>query len=44
MKVDNGTIQSIFEDVSNIIATCILIYNLCIVNNEGIEDELIVKI
>ena len=27
----------------NIVVTCIILYNLCIVNNIGIEDEWIVE-
>ena len=29
--------------MSNIIATCIVLHNLSIINNEGIEDEQIVE-
>ena len=32
------------RNMSNILATCIELYNLCIISNEGIEDEWIVEV
>lgn len=31
------------KNMPDIVATCIVLHNLCIVNNEGIEEEYIVK-
>ena len=31
------------RNMPNIVATCIVLYNLCIMNNEGIEKDHIVK-
>lgn len=43
MKAHNVTIIDIIEKYVCIIATCIVLHNLCIVNNECIKDNWIVK-
>jgi len=36
-------LEAPLRNMLDIVATCIVLYNLCIVNNEGIEEEWIVE-
>ena len=31
------------KNMSDIVAACIILYNICIVNNEGIEEDWIIE-
>ena len=44
MEADNEVIRNTIDEYASIIATCIVLYNLCIVSNEGIEEHWIVKV
>jgi hypothetical protein len=43
MEVDNETTWGIFEFMPDIVAACIVLHNICIVNNEGIEGYWIIE-
>ena len=43
MEVDNETIWGIFEFMPDIVGACIVLHNICIVNNEGIEGDWIIE-
>lgn len=39
MEVDNEKSKILLKNMPNIVATCIVLHNLCIVNMEGTKDD-----